>query len=218
MGAILNLELLGCAVLKRPPGAPKLKRVRRKAPPNDEGWDLPTFAPVAGDLVASLARGDLSQEAYPFVNPPVEAGAAARAAGAAVPGRSVRSSASAAAGGSGAGTARSARSAGATWAKKGGGGGGPESGGGGGLGGGLAELRLAQPRGRRLVVFVLGPVSFNEVRVAHDLAHSLGRDVFLGGTSVASSEEARAWGWHWQGGTVPRPARAHGAAPRPPPR
>ena len=80
MGAILNLELLGCNVLKKPPGAPKAKKSRRKPPPNEEGWDLPKFVPRLAELAGELARGELSQEAFPYVNPPTDAGAASRAA------------------------------------------------------------------------------------------------------------------------------------------
>ena len=91
MGAILNLELLGAAVLKKPAGSAKPKKSRRKPPPNEEGWDLPAFVPRLAELIGELASGALSQEGFPFTNPPVEAGAAQRAAGAAVPGRSARS-------------------------------------------------------------------------------------------------------------------------------
>lgn len=167
MGALLNLELLGCSVLKRPPGAPRVKKARRRAPLNDEGWDLPSYTPRLAEVVADLARGTLSQEAFPFVNPPVEAGAPARSAGAAVPGRSARS---------GGGAVRSARAPGASWAKKG------------ADGLPVGDLRIA-PKARRLVVFLIGPVAYNELRVAHEMSASLGRDVFLGATSVVTCEE-----------------------------
>jgi len=179
MGAILNLELLGCNVLKKPPGAPKAKKSRRKPPPNEEGWDLPKFVPRLAELAGEMARGELSQEAFPYVNPPTDAGAASRAASGAVPGRSARSA--------GAGTSvRSARAGaaagvagGASWAaaRRG-----PD-----GLP--MADLRIGAPRSRRLIVFVLGPVSYNEVRSAHELSAALGREVLVGGTSVVSPEE-----------------------------
>ena len=181
MAAILNLELLGCAVMKRPPGAPKVKKTRRKPPPNDEGWDLPKFCPRMAELCAELAKGELSQEAFPYVNPPMDAGSAMRAAQGAVPGRSarsagtsVRSARSGAIAGGGAGGA-----AGATWASKRDG----------GLAGSMGDLRLGAPRARRLIVYFIGPVGYNELRAAHELSEQLGRDVFVGGTSFVSPDE-----------------------------
>jgi syntaxin-binding protein 1 len=53
----------------------------------------------------------------------------------------------------------------------------------------MADLRIGAPRSRRLIVFVLGPVSYNEVRSAHELSAALGREVLVGGTSVVSPEE-----------------------------
>jgi syntaxin-binding protein 1 len=179
MGAILNLELLGCAVTKRPKDAPKSKKAsgRRKPPPNEEGWDLPKFVPRVAELAAELVRGELSQEAFPYVNPPMDAAGAARVGGA-VPGRSARSG--------GAQSVRSTRTAAGatagtgTWAARRG-----------GDSLGLDGLRLggAGPRARRLVIFILGPISYTEVRAAHELSKALGRDVFVGGTSLAPPEE-----------------------------
>lgn len=39
-------------------------------------------------------------------------------------------------------------------------------------------------QGRRLFVFIVGGVTLSEMRCAHRLSARLGRDVFLGGTSV----------------------------------
>ena len=39
-------------------------------------------------------------------------------------------------------------------------------------------------QGRRLFVFIVGGVSYSEMRSVHRLSARLGRDVFLGGTSV----------------------------------
>jgi syntaxin-binding protein 1 len=178
MGAILNLEMLGCTVMKRPAGAPKVKKTRRKAPPNEEGWDLPKFAPRLAELTADLVKGELSQEAFPYVNPPMDAGSAMRAATGVVPGRSARS----------AGT--SVRSARPTAATAGGTGGGTwASKRDGGLAGAMGDLRLGASRARRLLLFIIGPVGYNELRVAHELSEQLGRDVFIGGTSFVSPDE-----------------------------
>jgi syntaxin-binding protein 1 len=164
MGAVLNLELLGCAVLKKPAGAPKVKKIRRKAPPNEEGWDLPKFTPRVAELLAELGRGDLSQEAFPYMSPPTDAGGArgsgksARAAGTSV--RSVRPGAN------------------PTWASKRGAG-----------ADGLTQPGTPPRTSRRLIIFVIGPISYNEIRAAHEAAAALGRDVIIGGTSVASPDE-----------------------------
>jgi len=63
MSALLNLELLGCAVLKKPPGSAKSKKQRRKAPANEEGWDLPKYTPRLHELAGELARGELRRGA-----------------------------------------------------------------------------------------------------------------------------------------------------------
>ena len=39
-------------------------------------------------------------------------------------------------------------------------------------------------QGRRLFVFIVGGVAYNEMRCAHRLSTRLGRDIFVGGTSV----------------------------------
>ena len=44
-------------------------------------------------------------------------------------------------------------------------------------------------KGRRLVIFIVGPASYTEVRAAHDLAAALGREVLLGATSLQTPEE-----------------------------
>lgn len=44
--------------------------------------------------------------------------------------------------------------------------------------------RTACPQGRRIFAFVIGGVSYSEMRVAHRLSARLGRDIVLGGTSV----------------------------------
>jgi syntaxin-binding protein 1 len=177
MAAVLNLELFGCAVLKKPPGAPKAKESRRKPPPNEEGWDLPKFVPRVAELAAELVRGELSQEAFPYVNPPMDGGAATRAAGGVVPGRSARSAAA---------SVRSTRTAAGavagtgTWASS--------RRGADGLA--MGDLRLGGgSRSRRLVIFVLGPISYNEIRAAHELSAATGREVLIGGTSVCTPEE-----------------------------
>lgn len=125
---------------------------------------MPKFTPRLSELVSDLTKGELSQEAFPFVNPPADAGAALRVASGAVPGRSARSAGS---------SVRSAAS-GATWARK----------------GALDGRSGGASRGpRRLVIFVLGPISYTEIRAAHEAAASCGRDVLIGGTSVCSPDE-----------------------------
>jgi len=160
MAAVLNLELLGCPVLKKPAGAAKTKKSRRKAPPNEEGWDLPKFTPRLAELVAELGRGELSQEAFPFTSPPTDA--AARGARSARAGTSVRTVRP------GAGNP--------TWASK---------------RGSIESLGSSgsPSRSRRLFVFMLGPISYNEIRAVHEAAAALGRDVMVGATSVATPEE-----------------------------
>lgn len=43
---------------------------------------------------------------------------------------------------------------------------------------------LLLPQGKRLFVFIVGGVTLSEMRVAHRTSARLGRDVFLGGTSL----------------------------------
>ena len=47
-----------------------------------------------------------------------------------------------------------------------------------------APSPVACLQGRRLFVFIVGGVAYNEMRCAHRLSTRLGRDIFLGGTSV----------------------------------
>ena len=44
-------------------------------------------------------------------------------------------------------------------------------------------------KGRRLVVFVVGPMTHSEVRAAHELSVALKRDVLIGATSLPTPEE-----------------------------
>jgi len=53
----------------------------------------------------------------------------------------------------------------------------------------MGDLRLGGPRARRLIIYFIGPVGYNELRAAHELSEQLGRDVFVGGTSFCSPDE-----------------------------
>jgi hypothetical protein len=55
----------------------------------------------------------------------------------------------------------------------------------------MADLRIGAPRSRRLIIFVLGPVSYNEVRAAHELSASLGREVLVVRSLTHTSLRAR---------------------------
>ncbi len=49
----------------------------------------------------------------------------------------------------------------------------------------LAEhCKSAVPQGKRIMGFIIGGATRSEVRVAHQLAGRLGRDVTLGATSI----------------------------------
>ena len=48
----------------------------------------------------------------------------------------------------------------------------------------LHAFPCALPQGRRMFVFVVGGVTYSEMRCAHRLSARMGRDVFLGGTSI----------------------------------
>lgn len=109
-------------------------------------------------LSPAAAAGKLSADEYPFVKTPSSPGANSN------PGSQ---DATPTAGSS----ARTVRTTGA-WARK-------------GLAG-SPEKEVAPQKGRRLFCFVVGGLTYSEIRTAHKLSARLGRDVFVGGTSVES--------------------------------
>ena len=212
LDTVINLEKLGVRVTKRASAfSSTFKTTKSKRPTVHERqteWDLSRFLPTINVLARSLDDGSLSREDFPGLGG--DGGAAAAGGGGAAeesagslppvpktPGKS----------------ARSARTTGG-WAKRGsagsdiemaaatgiGGTGSMDTGEGhsrnGSLGGvgGVSHKRsgsTASSRhhpGRRLVVFVLGGVTRGEMREAHALSETLGREVIIGGTEVLNPD------------------------------
>lgn len=208
MAIIAHLEFLGVPVHKRTKGtvgvsfvgSRRRKRGLRKDREPDESeqqYSLSRFVPLLQEVLEDAVSGKLSQDEYPYVRPPTSP-LAHHSIGTASNSNSTNSTPKAAAGGNtpshalqGSGgsnnfgaaptttaaltVGQSVRTTG-SWIKKLGGSGGSAS--------FSDSAATAMPRGRRLFAFVLGGMTYSEMRVAHRLSTKLGRDVVLGGTGV----------------------------------
>lgn len=174
MACVTNLEYLGVPVRKRTKGGgitfgrKRRRAVRKDREPdeNDQEFALTRFIPMLQEVVEDAAAGKLSTDEYPYVSTPASPSGSRT---------SLPSSADTTPrAGLGQGqSVRSIRTTGA-WAKKGGAGGTPD--------------KADTSKGRRLFVFIVGGVTYSEMRCAHRLSSKLGRDVFLGGTSVETPD------------------------------
>ncbi|PRW58349.1 SM Sec1-family [Chlorella sorokiniana] len=168
MACVTNLEYLGVPVRKRAKGGgitfgrKRRRAVRKDREPDedDSAFALTRFVPMLQEVVEDAAAGKLSTDEYPFVATPASP-SSARSGGPSSADTTPKA-------GFGA-SVRSVRTTGA-WAKKSGAAASPDKG----------EVA----KGRRLFVFIVGGVTLSEMRCAHRLSAKLGRDVFLGGTSV----------------------------------
>lgn len=175
MACVTNLEYLGVPVRKRSKGGGiSFGRKRRRAVRKDreqgedeEQFALSRFVPMMAEVLEDAAAGKLSPDEYPYVRSPSSPSALSSAP-------SADSTPTAAAG-----SARTVRTTGA-WARKAGSS--PEKADGGGGAG-------AAPRGQRLFFFCIGGLTYSEMRTAHRLSARLGRDVFVGGTSIEAPYE-----------------------------
>jgi syntaxin-binding protein 1 len=207
MAAIVNLEYLGVPVCKRARGGGALgalsfgrrrrRAVRKDREPDeaDAEYALTRFVPLLAEVVEDAVSGRLSQDEYPYVRPPGSPSASGGSFGGGGGGYSGFS-----AGGGGASSAPSSADAtpragvasyrtmgraggGASWARKAAAA--PAAAAAETptrrAGGGEAPAAL---RGSRVFAFVIGGFTYSELRTAHRLTARLGRDVFLGGTSV----------------------------------
>ncbi|GAB4816148.1 hypothetical protein N2152v2_003194 [Parachlorella kessleri] len=163
MACMTNLEYLGVPVRKRNKGGGiTFGRKRRRAVRKDRDGDeddqqfaLSRFVPMLQEVLEDAAAGKLSNDEYPYVRTPSSPS-----------GGSIPSSADTTpkAGGL---SARTVRTTG-VWAKKATG----------------TPTKEDQSKGKRIFAFIIGGVTFSEMRVAHRLSSRLGREIVLGGTSV----------------------------------
>ncbi|KAL4443933.1 hypothetical protein ABPG75_011670 [Micractinium tetrahymenae] len=170
MACVTNLEYLGVPVRKRNKGGgitfgrKRRRAVRKDREPDedDAAFALTRFVPMLQEVLEDAAAGKLSTDEYPYVATPASPSGS----------RSSLPSSADTTPKAGVGVSvRSVRTTGA-WAKKGGAGGTPD--------------KADAGRSRRLFVFIVGGVTYSEMRTAHRLSARLGRDVFLGGTSVVT--------------------------------
>lgn len=167
MAMVTNLEYLGVPVRKRNKGGgisfgrKRRRAVRKDREPDEDDAEfaLTRFVPMLQEVLEDAAAGKLSNDEYPFVSAPPSPSSAR--AGTSLPSSTDTTPKAGV-------SVRSVRTTGA-WAKKSGGG---------------TPDKPESARGRRLFVFIVGGVTYSEMRCAHRLSGRLGRDVFLGGTSV----------------------------------
>lgn len=166
MDAITNLEYLGVPVRKRNKGVMSFGRKRkrairkdREADEDDQQFALSRFVPMLQELVEDVVAGKLSQDEYPYVQTPSSPGPGS----ASVPGSRDGTPTSAVA------SARTMRTTTGAWARK---------------AGGTPDKEAGSSKGRRVFVFVLGGITHSEMRTTHRLSAKMGRDIYLGGTSV----------------------------------
>ena len=167
--AILNLGRLGVNLLKGSSAASKrTKAGRSKDAP--QAYDVSRHVPALKPLLVEGAARSLSTDDYPYVAPPPGAAAsAARAAAAADAGGGLMKDVKIGLGSLGIG-------------KKGGGGGGSSD---------------SQPQqaggtigGQRLIVFVLGGLSYSELRTLTEVQEATpSRDLLLGGTAMLTPRQ-----------------------------
>lgn len=162
MAMVTNLEYLGVPVRKRNKGGVitfgrKRRRAVRKdreADEDDQQFALSRFVPMLQEVLEDATSGKLSQDEYPYVRTPSSPSASSLPSSADTTPKAGFS-------------ARTIRTTGA-WAKKASG----------------TPPKEDKNKGRRLFAFVIGGLTYSEMRVAHKLSARLGRDIILGGTSV----------------------------------
>jgi len=165
MHTLSNMEYLGVSVSKRNKSSAlsfgnknkrKIRKARAGQEDKQEEWELSRFQPLLAEVEEDLAKNALPESEYPYVSKPTT-------------GRS----------GSGSSTATSARSKHSSvgWARRAA----AQS-----SSGGEVDVSGISLQGKRLVVFVLGGVTRNEMRSSYTMSRLLGRDVLLGSTSVES--------------------------------
>lgn len=193
MAIIAHLEFLGVPVHKRSKGntgvsfvgARRRKRGLRKDREPDESeqqYSLSRFIPLLQEVLEDAVAGKLSQDEYPYIRTPTSPSAHANPNSTDTTPKASSNNTLQGSGGSsnfGGGGAtlpvgQSVRTTG-SWVKKLGGSGGSAS---------FSDAAGAMPRGRRLFAFIVGGMTYSEMRVAHRLSTKLGRDVVLGGTGV----------------------------------
>jgi hypothetical protein len=183
MGCVLNLAYLGVKVVKgnggpdvfsagsffgkrTPAAAAQSERGGLRAPKTtDDEYSLFRFEPLLRGIVEAAHSGRLSEEEYPYIRAP--SAFTSTSTSEAAPDRAGSQQAAAA----------PKRHGALNWAKRDAGGGG-SGGSGAGAGPGSGS--------RRLIVFVLGGACRSEMRVVHEAAAALGRDVLLASTSIES--------------------------------
>ncbi|PSC68723.1 SM Sec1-family [Micractinium conductrix] len=166
MSMVTNLEYLGVPVRKRNKGGgitfgrKRRRAVRKDREPDedDSAFALTRFVPMLQEVLEDAAAGKLSTDEYPYVSTPASPSGSR-------PGSMPSSADTTPKAGL---SVRSVRTTGG-WARKGAGG---------------TPDKAEKDKGRRLFVFIVGGVSYSEMRSVHRLSARLGRDVFLGGTSV----------------------------------
>ncbi|KAI3423806.1 hypothetical protein D9Q98_009643 [Chlorella vulgaris] len=168
MAMVTNLEYLGVPVRKRSKGGgitfgrKRRRAVRKDREPDedDSQFALTRFVPLLQEVLEDAAAGKLSTDEYPFVAAPASP-SSNRASLPSSADNTPRAGVS----------VRSVRTTGG-WAKKSAGG---------------TPDKAESTKGRRLFVFIVGGLTYSEMRCAHRTSARLGRDVFLGGTSVETA-------------------------------
>ena len=166
--AILNLGRLGVNLLKGSSAASKrTKAGRSKDAP--QSYDVSRHVPALKRLLVEGAAHSLSTDDYPYVAPPPGAAAsAARAAAAADAGGGLMKDVKIGLGSLGIG-------------KKGGGGGSSDS---------QPQQAGGTIGGQRLIVFVLGGLSYSELRTLTEVQEATpSRDLLLGGTAMLTPRQ-----------------------------
>jgi syntaxin-binding protein 1 len=199
MAIIAHLEFLGVPVHKRTKGntgvsfvgGRRRKRGLRKDREPDESeqqYSLSRFVPLLQEVLEDAVAGKLSQDEYPYIRTPTSPLAHATSspnstdctpkAGGSSSNNNNNNILQGSGGSNNFGASlavgQSVRTTG-SWVKKLGGSGRSAS---------FSDPAGAMPRGRRLFAFVLGGMTYSEMRVAHRLSTKLGRDVVLGSTGV----------------------------------
>lgn len=171
MAVIAHLEFLGVPVHKRSSGRSAItfgrrrKRAIRKdreADESEQQYSLTRFTPMLQEILEDAVANKLSADEYPYVQPPTSPSS--------VPSSVSNSADSTPRSGGGLGAVQAFKSVRTTgsWVKK----------------MGSSSLSGEASKGRRLFAFVLGGITYSEMRCAHKLSAKLGRDVVLGGTGI----------------------------------
>jgi syntaxin-binding protein 1 len=181
MAAVTNLEYLGIPVHKRQRGAlaglsfarKRRRALRKEREPDedDQQFSLARFVPLLAEVLEDAAHGRLSQEEYPYVRPPGSPSASHSGFGAAASGSESMSGSVDNTPRAAVASFRTVRPTTGTWAKK------PS-------GNTPRVVDRSTTRGSMLFAFVIGGLTYSELRCAHRLTAKLGRDVLLGATNV----------------------------------